>query len=83
MPYELPNSAKDITVWELATDMLAPTVSEVRENYISKQEKKYKIPEFEEPVVVEDEFEEDDDEWLFDPPPPGNDDMELGDPMHC
>ena len=78
MPYGLPNSAKDITVWELTTHMLAPTVSEVRENYISKQEKKYKIPEFEEPVVVEDEYEEDDDEWLFDPPPPGNVDVELG-----
>jgi len=36
----------------------------------AKKEKKYKIPEFEEPVVVEDDFEEDDDEWLFDPPPP-------------
>merc|ERR1712012_1388983 len=32
--------------------------------------KVYKIPEFEEPKVVEDEFEEDDDEWLFEPPPP-------------
>jgi len=31
--------------------------------------KKYKIPEFDEPRVVEDSYEEDDDEWLFDPPP--------------
>jgi len=34
-----------------------------------KKEKKYKIPEFEEPTVVEDDFDEDD-EWLFEPPPP-------------
>jgi len=36
----------------------------------AKKKKVYKIPEFEEPKVVEDEFEEDDDEWLFEPPPP-------------
>ena len=40
-----------------------------------KQEKKekkkvYKIPEFEEPKVVPDEFDEEDEDWLFDPPPP-------------
>ena len=34
-----------------------------------KKEKKYKIPEFEAPTVIEDEFDEDDD-WLFEPPPP-------------
>jgi len=34
-----------------------------------KKKKVYKIPDFEEPKVVEDEFEEDDDEWLFEPPP--------------
>lgn len=31
--------------------------------------KKYKIPEFDEPRVVEDSYDEEDDEWLFDPPP--------------
>merc|ERR1711936_1110120 len=36
----------------------------------AKKKKVYKIPEFEEPKVVEDEFEDDDDEWLFEPPPP-------------
>merc|ERR1711892_1592672 len=39
----------------------------------SKAQKKkvYKIPEFEEPTVVEDTYDEEDDEdWLFDPPPP-------------
>jgi len=39
----------------------------------SKPQKKkvYKIPEFEEPTVVEDTYDEEDDEdWLFDPPPP-------------
>jgi len=35
-----------------------------------KKEKKYRIPEFEPPKVVEDEFEDDDDDWLFEPPPP-------------
>merc|ERR1712242_293883 len=37
-----------------------------------KKEKKkvYKIPEFEEPKVVPDEFDEEDEDWLFDPPPP-------------
>jgi len=35
-----------------------------------KKEKKYKIPEFEAPKVVEDDFEDDEDEWLFDAPPP-------------
>ena len=34
-----------------------------------KKKKAYKIPEFEEPKVVDDEFEEEDDEWLFEPPP--------------
>jgi len=33
-----------------------------------KKEKVYKIPEFEEPTVIEDDIEEDD-EWLFEPPP--------------
>jgi len=37
-----------------------------------KKEKKkvYKIPEFEEPKVVDDTFDEEDEDWLFDPPPP-------------
>ena len=35
-----------------------------------KKKKTYKIPEFEEPKVVEDVFDEDEDDWLFDPPPP-------------
>ena len=39
----------------------------------AKKEKKYKIPEFDEPKVVEDDFEDDEDNWLFDPPPPGKD----------
>ena len=36
-----------------------------------KKEKKkvYKIPEFEEPKVVEEDFDEEDEDWLFDPPP--------------
>jgi len=34
-----------------------------------KKKKEYKIPEFETPKVVEDEFDDDEDEWLFDPPP--------------
>ena len=35
-----------------------------------KKKKVYKIPEFEEPKVIEDEEDEEDDEWLFEPPPP-------------
>jgi hypothetical protein len=35
-----------------------------------KKEKKYKIPEFDPPKVVDDQFEDDDDDWLFEPPPP-------------
>jgi len=34
------------------------------------KEKKYKIPEFDPPRVVDDQFEDDDDDWLFEPPPP-------------
>jgi len=36
-----------------------------------QKKKTYKIPEFEEPTVVEDTYDDEDDEdWLFDPPPP-------------
>ena len=35
-----------------------------------KKEKKYRIPEFDPPKVVEDVFDDDDDDWLFEPPPP-------------
>merc|ERR1712142_1049584 len=36
-----------------------------------QKKKTYKIPEFEEPTVVEDTYDgEDDEDWLFDPPPP-------------
>lgn len=43
----------------------------VKSKPTAKKEKKkiYKIPEFEEPKVVEDDFDEDDEDWLFDPPP--------------
>ena len=36
----------------------------------AKKKKVYKIPEFEQPKVVEDEEDPEDDEWLFEPPPP-------------
>jgi len=35
-----------------------------------QKKKVYKIPEFEEPTVIEDSYDEDDEDWLFDPPPP-------------
>jgi len=35
-----------------------------------KKKKTYKIPEFEQPKVVDDVYEAEDDEWLFEPPPP-------------
>ena len=38
---------------------------------LKKEKKKvYKIPEFEEPKVVEEEYDEEDEDWLFEPPPP-------------
>ena len=43
----------------------------VKSKPTAKKEKKkvYKIPEFDEPKVVEDDFDEEDEDWLFDPPP--------------
>merc|ERR1711899_628203 len=35
-----------------------------------EKKKSYKIPEFEEPKIVDDVFDEEDEDWLFDPPPP-------------
>jgi len=36
-----------------------------------KKKKEYKIPEFEEPTIIEDTYDDnDDDDWLFEPPPP-------------
>ena len=35
-----------------------------------KKKKEYKIPEFDEPTVLEDDDGDDDDVWLFEPPPP-------------
>ena len=34
-----------------------------------KKTKVYKIPEFDEPTVVEENYDEEDEDWLFDPPP--------------
>lgn len=43
----------------------------VKSKQVRKERKKvYKIPEFEEPKVVDDVYDEEDEDWLFDPPPP-------------
>jgi len=34
-----------------------------------KKKKEYKIPEFDEPTVVEENYDEEDEDWLFEPPP--------------
>jgi hypothetical protein len=47
-----------------------PPVAPAAKPKAVKKEKKYKIPEFDPPKVVEDVFDDDDDDWLFEPPPP-------------
>merc|ERR1711892_1388782 len=57
----------------LAGDCYTVSKGSVGGSKLVKPQKKkvYKIPEFEEPTVVEDTYDEEDDEdWLFDPPPP-------------
>lgn len=44
--------------------------TKVKPTQRKERKKIYKIPEFEEPKVVEDVFDEEDEDWLFDPPPP-------------